>query len=115
MKLKDIKGLGFTEEDFNKPVGTLSGGQKTRVALCKLLLEKPDIIMLDEPTNHLDLNSIKWLETYLLNYNGTVLIIAHDRYFLDKIVTKVVEIENHKSHVYEGNYSAFAAKEKTAS
>lgn len=107
-----IKGLGFTEEDFNKPVGTLSGGQKTRVALCKLLLEKPDIIMLDEPTNHLDLNSIKWLETYLLNYNGTVLIIAHDRYFLDKIVTKVVEIENHKSHVYEGNYSAFAAKKK---
>ena len=107
-----IKGLGFTEEDFNKPVGTLSGGRKTRVALCKLLLEKPDIIMLDEPTNHLDLNSIKWLETYLLNYNGTVLIIAHDRYFLDKIVTKVVEIENHKSHVYEGNYSAFAAKKK---
>lgn len=107
-----IKGLGFTEEDFNKPVGTLSGGQKTRVALCKLLLEKPDIIMLDEPTNHLDLNSIKWLETYFLNYNGTVLIIAHDRYFLDKIVTKVVEIENHKSHVYEGNYSAFAAKKK---
>ncbi len=107
-----IKGLGFTEEDFNKPVATLSGGQKTRVALCKLLLEKPDIIMLDEPTNHLDLNSIKWLETYLLNYNGAVLIIAHDRYFLDKIVTKVVEIENHKSHVYEGNYSAFAAKKK---
>lgn len=107
-----IKGLGFTGEDFNKPVATLSGGQKTRVALCKLLLEKPNIIMLDEPTNHLDLNSIKWLETYLLNYNGAVLIIAHDRYFLDKIVTKVVEIENHKSHVYEGNYSAFAAKKK---
>ena len=107
-----IKGLGFTGKDFNKPVATLSGGQKTRVALCKLLLEKPDIIMLDEPTNHLDLNSIKWLETYLLNYNGAVLIIAHDRYFLDKIVTKVVEIENHKSHVYEGNYSAFAAKKK---
>ena len=107
-----IKGLGFTGEDFNKPVATLSGGQKTRVALCKLLLEKPDIIMLDEPTNHLDLNSIKWLETYLLNYNGAVLIIAHDRYFLDKIVTKVVEIENHKSHVNEGNYSAFAAKKK---
>ena len=107
-----IKGLGFTGEDFNKPVATLSGGQKTRVALCKLLLEKPDIIMLDEPTNHLDLNSIKWLETYLLYYNGAVLIIAHDRYFLDKIVTKVVEIENHKSHVYEGNYSAFAAKKK---
>ena len=107
-----IKGLGFTEEDFHKQVGTLSGGQKTRVALCKLLLEKPDIIMLDEPTNHLDLNSIKWLETYLLNYNGAVLIIAHDRYFLDKIVTKIIEIENHKCHVYDGNYSAFAVKKK---
>lgn len=107
-----IKGLGFTEEDFHKQVGTLSGGQKTRVALCKLLLEKPDIIMLDEPTNHLDLNSIKWLETYLLNYNGAVLIIAHDRYFLDKIVTKIIEIENHKCHVYAGNYSAFAVKKK---
>ncbi len=107
-----IKGLGFTEKDFHKQVGTLSGGQKTRVALCKLLLEKPDIIMLDEPTNHLDLNSIKWLETYLLNYNGAVLIIAHDRYFLDKIVTKIIEIENHKCHVYAGNYSAFAVKKK---
>lgn len=107
-----IKGLGFTADDFNKQVGTLSGGQKTRVALCKLLLEKPDIIMLDEPTNHLDLNSIKWLETYLLNYSGAVLIIAHDRYFLDKIVTKVIEIENHKCHVYDGNYSDFAVKKK---
>lgn len=107
-----IKGLGFTENDFNKSVGNLSGGQKTRVALCKLLLEKPDIIMLDEPTNHLDLNSIKWLETYLLNYNGAVLIIAHDRYFLDKIVSKVIEIENHKAHVYSGNYSDFAVKKQ---
>lgn len=107
-----IKGLGFTEDDFNKSVGNLSGGQKTRVALCKLLLEKPDIIMLDEPTNHLDLNSIKWLETYLLNYNGAVLIIAHDRYFLDKIVSKVIEIENHKAHVYSGNYSDFAVKKQ---
>ncbi len=107
-----IKGLGFTEDDFNKPVGTLSGGQKTRVALCKLLLEKPDIILLDEPTNHLDLNSIKWLETYLLNYKGAVLIIAHDRYFLDKIVTKVIEIENNKCSTYEGNYSQFAVKKQ---
>ena len=107
-----IRGLGFTEDDFNKSVGNLSGGQKTRVALCKLLLEKPDIIMLDEPTNHLDLNSIKWLETYLLNYNGAVLIIAHDRYFLDKIVSKVIEIENHKAHVYSGNYSDFAVKKQ---
>ena len=107
-----IKGLGFTEDDFNKSVGNLSGGQKTRVALCKLLLEKPDIIMLDEPTNHLDLNSIKWLETYLLNYNGAVLIIAHDSYFLVKIVSKVIEIENHKAHVYSGNYSDFAVKKQ---
>ncbi|MFQ9515586.1 MAG: ABC-F family ATP-binding cassette domain-containing protein [Eubacterium sp.] len=107
-----IKGLGFTEEDFNKQVGTLSGGQKTRVALCKLLLEQPDIIMLDEPTNHLDLNSIKWLETYLLNYKGAVLIIAHDRYFLDKIVTKVIEIENTKCHVFDGNYSEFSVKKQ---
>ena len=107
-----IKGLGFTEDDFNREVGTLSGGQKTRVALCKLLLEKPDIIMLDEPTNHLDLTSIKWLETYLSNYNGAVLIIAHDRYFLDKIVTKVIEIENTHCHVYDGNYSDFSVKKK---
>lgn len=107
-----IKGLGFAEDDFNKEVGTLSGGQKTRVALCKLLLEQPDIIMLDEPTNHLDLNSIKWLENYLLNYKGAVLIIAHDRYFLDRIVTKIIEIEKTKSHVYEGNYSEFAVKKQ---
>lgn len=107
-----IKGLGFTEEDFNKSVGTLSGGQKTRVALCKLLLGNPDIIMLDEPTNHLDLNSIKWLENYLLNYKGAVLIIAHDRYFLDKIVTKIIEIENTHCQVYDGNYSDFAVKKQ---
>ncbi len=107
-----IKGLGFTEDDFNKPVGTLSGGQKTRVALCKLILEKPDIILLDEPTNHLDLNSIKWLENYLLNYSGAVLLIAHDRYFLDKIVTKVIEVENTKCQVYQGNYSDYAQKKK---
>lgn len=107
-----IKGLGFCEEDFNREVGTLSGGQKTRVALCKLLLEKPDIIMLDEPTNHLDMTSIKWLETYLSNYSGTVIIIAHDRYFLDKIVTKVIEIENTHCHMYIGNYSDFSVKKK---
>ena len=107
-----LKGLGFTEEDFDKPVGTLSGGQKTRVALCKLILEKPDVILLDEPTNHLDLNSIKWLENYLLNYPGAVLIIAHDRYFLDQIVTKIIEIENHKCQVYNGNYSQYAVKKK---
>lgn len=89
-----LKGLGFDEEDFGKKVETLSGGQKTRVALGKLLLSKPDIILLDEPTNHLDMNSIAWLETYLLNYPGAVIIVAHDRYFLNRVVTKVVEIDN---------------------
>lgn len=107
-----IKGLGFCEDDFDKPVNQLSGGQKTRVALGKLLLSKPDIILLDEPTNHLDLNSIKWLETFLLNYQGAVVIVAHDRYFLDKIVTKIVEIENHKCSVYLGNYSEYAKKKE---
>ncbi|MDF2802907.1 MAG: transporter related [Anaerocolumna sp.] len=105
-----LKGLGFTEEDFNKKVTTLSGGQKTRISLGKLLLSTPDLILLDEPTNHLDMDSIAWLETYLLNYAGAVVVIAHDRYFLDKVVTKVIEIENTKAISYEGNYSAFADK-----
>lgn len=105
-----LKGLGFSEEDFQKPIDKLSGGQKTRVALGKLLLTSPDIIFLDEPTNHLDLESIAWLENYLLNYRGAVVIVAHDRYFLDKIVTKVVEIEYTKSQMYLGNYSEFADK-----
>ena len=89
-----LKGLGFTENDFSQSITTLSGGQKTRVALGKLLLLKPDVLLLDEPTNHLDMNSIAWLETYLLNYSGAVILVSHDRYFLDKVVTKVVEIEN---------------------
>ncbi len=105
-----LKGLGFTEEDFSKSVSSLSGGQKTRVSLGKLLLSKPDIILLDEPTNHLDMNSIAWLETFLLNYPGAVIIVAHDRYFLDKVVTKVIEIDNTKVHVFSGNYSAYAEK-----
>ncbi|MCR5822811.1 MAG: ABC-F family ATP-binding cassette domain-containing protein [Lachnospiraceae bacterium] len=105
-----LKGLGFREDEFDKKIDTLSGGQKTRVALGKLLLMKPDLIMLDEPTNHLDMNSIAWLETFLANYSGAVLVIAHDRYFLDKVVTKVVEIENCKATCYLGNYTQFAEK-----
>ncbi len=104
-----LKGLGFTEDDFDKPVSTLSGGQKTRVALGKLLLLKPSLIILDEPTNHLDLQSIAWLETYLLNYKGAVLIVSHDRYFLDKIASKVIELDNSFATVFSGNYSDYAA------
>ena len=105
-----LNGLGFTEEDFNKQVATLSGGQKTRVALGKLLISKPDILLLDEPTNHLDMESIAWLETYLLNYPGAVFIVSHDRYFLDKVVTKVIEIDAGQVRMYNGNYSAYAEK-----
>lgn len=107
-----LKGLGFQEEDFNKRTDTLSGGQKTRVSLGKLLLTKPDILLLDEPTNHLDLNSISWLETYLINYDGAVFIVSHDRFFLNRVVTKVVEIENGTIRMYSGNYKAYAAKKK---
>ena len=105
-----LKGLGFTEEEFSKQISTLSGGQKTRVSLGKLLLTNPDIILLDEPTNHLDMSSIAWLETYLLNYRGAVLIVAHDRYFLDKIVSKVIELDNGHAVVYSGNYTAYSEK-----
>lgn len=105
-----LKGLGFLEEDFTKQTHTLSGGQKTRVALGKLLLSVPDLILLDEPTNHLDMESIRWLENYLLNYKGAVIIVAHDRYFLDRIVSKVVEIEHGNAQMYSGNYTAFAEK-----
>lgn len=105
-----LKGLGFSEEEFSKNIDTLSGGQKTRVALGKLLLQKPDIIFLDEPTNHLDMNSIAWLEVYLQNYPGAVVIVAHDRYFLNKVVTKIIELDNGHSCVFSGNYSAYAEK-----
>lgn len=105
-----LKGLGFAEEDLTLNVNTLSGGQKTRVALGRLLLSKPDIILLDEPTNHLDMESISWLENYLLNYSGAVLIVAHDRYFLDKIVSKIIELDNGNATVFSGNYTDYASK-----
>lgn len=105
-----LKGLGFAEEDFTLNVNTLSGGQKTRVALGRLLLSKPDIILLDEPTNHLDMESISWLENYLLNYSGAVLIVAHDRYFIDKIVSKIIELDNGNATVFSGNYTDYASK-----
>lgn len=105
-----LKGLGFEAEEFEKKVSTLSGGQKTRVALGRLLLTKPDVILLDEPTNHLDMESIAWLEGYLLNYSGAVFIVSHDRYFLDRVVTKIVEIDAGKVTTFEGNYSAYSQK-----
>jgi len=105
-----LKGLGFEESEFEKCVNTLSGGQKTRIALGKLLLRKPDLILLDEPTNHLDMNSIAWLETFLATYKGAVVVIAHDRYFLDKVVTKVIELDHTKAQTFDGNYSIYAQK-----
>lgn len=107
-----LKGLGFAEEDFTKKIMTLSGGQKTRVALGKLLLVKPDLILLDEPTNHLDMESIAWLETYLINYKGAVLIVSHDRYFLDRVATKIIEIDQAQATVFSGNYTDYAAKKE---
>ena len=107
-----LKGLGFAEEDFSKQISTLSGGQKTRVALSKLLLKKPELIILDEPTNHLDLNAIAWLENYLLNYKGAVLTVSHDRYFLDRFAGKIIEIDQTKATTFLGNYTAYAAKKE---
>ena len=107
-----LRGLGFTDDEFGKPVDTLSGGQKTRVALGKLLLSSPDLMLLDEPTNHLDMNSVEWLENYLLNYRGAVLVVAHDRYFLNKVVTKVVEIDQGHVSTFSGDYTAYSEKKK---
>ena len=105
-----LKGLGFDEAEFNRPVSTLSGGQKTRLALGKSLLSKPDLLILDEPTNHLDISSTTWLENYLLNYQGAVLIVSHDRFFLDRIVSKVIEIDNKTAMSFEGNYTQFSSR-----
>lgn len=107
-----LKGLGFNQAEYDQRVSTLSGGQRTRVALGKLLVQKPDLIMLDEPTNHLDMNSIRWLETYLSNYKGTVLIVSHDRYFLDRTVNKILELENGRCMQFSGNYSVYADRKK---
>ena len=105
-----LKGLGFSESEFDRQMSGLSGGQKTRVSLGKLLVTKPDVLLLDEPTNHLDMESIRWLEGFLMNYKGAVVIVSHDRYFLDRVVTKVVEIFQHQGYVYQGNYTEFAKK-----
>ena len=105
-----LKGLGFLDEELTRKMGELSGGQKTRVSLGKLLVTRPDVLLLDEPTNHLDVESIRWLEGFLANYKGAVVIVSHDRYFLDRVVTKVIEIFQHKGFVYQGNYTEFAKK-----
>ena len=105
-----LKGLGFSESEFDRQMSELSGGQKTRVSLGNLLVTKPDVLLLDEPTNHLDMESIRWLEGFLMNYKGAVVIVSHDRYFLDRVVTKVVEIFQHQGYVYQGNYTEFAKK-----
>lgn len=109
-----LKGLGFNEEDFGQPVQSLSGGEKTRVALAMMLLKNPDLVILDEPANHLDMNSIQWLEGYLANYKGAVLVVAHDRYFLDKIATKIIELRQAKCSVFQGNYTEYSRKKQAA-
>jgi len=107
-----LSSMAFPEEFFQKKISTLSGGERTRLALASLLLKKPDLLLLDEPTNHLDIGTLKWLEQYLKSYSGTIVLISHDRYFLDQTVNRIFEIENHKLVTYEGNYSAYAEKKR---
>lgn len=109
-----LNGLGFDQNEHHKPINTLSGGQKSRVGIARLLLRQPDILFLDEPTNHLDIDAIRWLETYLKDYNGTVILISHDRYFLDQVITHVYEIEDHELHIYKGKYSDFVSQKAAA-
>ena len=105
-----LSSMAFGEESYGKKISSLSGGERTRLALACLLLKKPDILFLDEPTNHLDIGTLKWLEQYLKNYNGTIVLVSHDRYFLDQTVNRIFEIENHKLTIYEGNYSFYATE-----
>ena len=107
-----LNSMAFGEESYNKKISSLSGGEKTRLALACLLLKKPDILFLDEPTNHLDIGTLKWLEQYLKNYKGTIVLVSHDRYFLDQTVNRIFEVENHHLNIYEGNYSFYAEERK---
>ncbi len=107
-----LNSMAFGEEFYDKKIDTLSGGEKTRLALACLLLEKPDILFLDEPTNHLDIGTLKWLEQYLKSYKGTIVIVSHDRYFLNQTVSRILEVEHHRVHVYEGNYTQYAEKKR---
>lgn len=107
-----ISSMAFGEDSYGKKISTLSGGEKTRLALACLLMKKPDILLLDEPTNHLDIGTLKWLEQYLKSYKGTIILVSHDRYFLDETVTRIFEVENHKLSIYEGDYSFYATERK---
>ncbi len=107
-----LSSMAFGEDSYHKKISTLSGGEKTRLALACLLMKKPDILLLDEPTNHLDIGTLKWLEQYLKSYKGTIILVSHDRYFLDETVTRIFEVENHKLSIYEGNYSFYATERK---